>query len=367
MKKTLAVLLSMMMVLGLVACGNSAPETGTEALAETEAPETKEEPPAEETETEPSGDGMLLGVFMPSADHGFTAESIEQAIGALDEVKASRDDFDYVLYNTEEASEQTNQIATALDMYEFDAVMLWPIDGAPLYNAAQSILDAGVTLVVYDRLIPDFEPTAEMCGDNTAIGENTANYMNEYFADKLEAGETVSILEFQGDTSEATAERTNSFMATKDEGIEVVQSFVTNWSRETAFNDMTNWLANSSKEDIEKISALYIHDDEPLLGILDAIAQYDGPATVNIRVGSGVGAQKDVLDTMQPTLDEYGISVVTNTFAPGMIRQCVDLTVGIMDNSGETGLHYVPVQTITLENADEYRQSDEYKYRYPEG
>ena len=197
MKKTLAVLLSMMMVLGLVACGNSAPETGTEAPAETEAPETKEEPPTEETETEPSGDGMLLGVFMPSADHGFTAESIEQAIGALDEVKASRDDFDYVLYNTEEASEQTNQIATALDMYEFDAVMLWPIDGAPLYNAAQSILDAGVTLVVYDRLIPDFEPTAEMCGDNTAIGENTANYMNEYFADKLEAGETVSILEFQ--------------------------------------------------------------------------------------------------------------------------------------------------------------------------
>ncbi|MEF9973737.1 MAG: sugar ABC transporter substrate-binding protein, partial [Clostridia bacterium] len=118
-------------------------------------------------------------------------------------------------------------------------------------------------------------------------------------------------------------------------------------------------------EDIEKISAIYTHDDEPLLGILDAIAQYQGDAKLKIEVLIGVGAMKDVLDTMQSSLDKYGIHVVTNTYAPGMVRQCVDLATGIMFGSGESGLYLVPVEQISLENEAEYRQSDEYMFRYP--
>ena len=171
-------------------------------------------------------------------------------------------------------------------------------------------------------------------------------------------------MEFVGDTSEASAERTNSFMENKDANIEVVQSFVTMWSRETAYNDMTNWLSNSAPEDIEKIQGIYIHDDEPLLGILDAIAQYNGSAKLNFKILTGVGAQKDVLDIIQSTYDIYGITILTNTFAPGMIRQCVDYSVGIMNGSGETGLKYIPVEQIIAENMDEYRKSDEYIYRY---
>ena len=222
----------------------------------------------------------LLGVFMPSADHGFTAESIEQAKGALELTKETTEGFDYVLYNTAEASEQMNQIMTALDMYEFDTIMLWPIDGAPLYNAASMIVEKGIPLVVYDRLIPDFVPTAEMTGDQIAIGTSAANYMNTYFADRIAAGETIHVLEFQGDTSQAAVERTESFIDNKDEAIVIDQSFLTMWSRETGYNDMTNWLSNTPKEEIEQVSAIYTHDDEPLLGILDAIAQYQGDAEI---------------------------------------------------------------------------------------
>lgn len=310
-------------------------------------------------------EAKLLGVFMPSADHGFTAESIEQAKGALELAKSKNAGFDYVLYNSAEASEQMNQIMTALDMYKFDAVMLWPIDGSPLFNAASMIKDKGIPLVVYDRLIPGFEPVAEMTGDQIAVGKGAAEYLNKYFADRIAAGETIYTLEFQGDTSQAAVERTESFLEYKDKKIELVQSFLTMWSRETGYNDMTNWLSNTSKADIEKISAIYTHDDEPLLGILDAISQYKGDAKLNIEVLIGVGAQKPVLDIMQESLDKYGIHVVTNTYAPGMIRQAVDLTVGIMYGSGETGLHLVPVEQISLDNEAEYRTSDEYIYRYP--
>lgn len=362
MKKILMVLLSVLMLLAFVGCAVQ--------QAADEPKETTAEPAATEAAAQ-NGDAaedttMLLGVFMVSADHGFTAESIEQAKGELDLMKAEKEGFDYVMFNTAEASEQTNQIATGLDMYDFDAVLLWPIDGAPLYNAAQSVKDAGIPLIVYDRLIPDFEPTAEMTGDQIAVGTRAAEYMNKYFADRIAAGETIYALEFAGDTSVAAMERTQSFLDNKSEKIEVVQTFLTMWSRENGFNDMTDWLSNSSVEDIEKISAIYTHDDEPLLGILDAIAQYDGPATINIEVLVGVGAQKPVLDVMQSSLDNYGINIVTNTYAPGMVRQAVDLAVGIMYGSGETGMHLVPVEQVTLENEAAYRQSDEYIYRYGE-
>lgn len=311
-------------------------------------------------------DAKLLGVFMPSADHGFTAESIEQAKGALELKKEENPGFDYVLYNTAEASEQMSQIMTALDMYNFDTIMLWPIDGSPLYNAATMIMEKDIPLVVYDRLIPDFVPTAEMTGDQIAVGTGAANYINNYFADRIAAGETIYGLEFQGDTSQAAVERTESFMDNKDEKVEVVQSFLTMWSRETGYNDMTDWLSNTPKEDIEKVSFIYTHDDEPLLGILDAIAQYQGDAELNIEVLIGVGGMKDVLDVMQTSLDTYGIHVMTNSYAPGMIRQCVDLATGIMYGSGATGTHLVPVEQIDLENEAEYRQSDEFRYRYPD-
>lgn len=353
MKKIVALALCALLVFVFAGCGGQTD------------PGPKDSAQSEQTPAA-GGDTMLMGVFMPSADHGFTAESIEQAKGALDLMKETKDGFDYVLFNTAEASEQANQIATALDMYDFDTVMLWPIDGAPLYNAAQSIQDAGIPLVVYDRLIPDFDPTAEMTGDQIAVGTSAANYMNDYFADRIAGGETIYVLEFQGDTSQASNERTQSFMDNKDQNIEVVQSFVTMWSRENGYNDMSNWLANSSAEDIEMISAIYTHDDEPLLGILDAIMQYDGSADLNIEILIGVGAQKPVLDVMQSSLDDYGIHIVTNTYAPGMIRQCVDLATGIMYGSGETGLHLVPVEPVSLDNEAEYRQSDEYIYRYGE-
>ena len=50
--------------------------------------------------------------------------------------------------------------------------MLWPTEGEALRSAAQTIVDAGIKLVVYDRLIEDFEGLeGQMMGDNFSIGE----------------------------------------------------------------------------------------------------------------------------------------------------------------------------------------------------
>lgn len=307
-------------------------------------------------------DKKVLAVFMPSADHGFTAESIQQAESEL-KAQSEAKGFEYILVTSAEVSEQSNAIATVLEG-QVDTVMLWPLDGSPLRNAAQSILDKEIPLVVYDRLIPDFTPTAQMAGDNLGIGKMAAEYFNKFFADQIAAGETVYLLEFQGDTSMAAQERATNFREYLDPKIEIVQSFTTMWQRDVGQQQMEQFLSGSTVEDIEKIQGIYTHDDEPMLGILEAIRAYQGPATLNIKLLTGVGAQKAVLDEMQKAQDEDGINLMSYTFAPGMIRLAVRLAVDTLFGVGKTGNQLVPVEEIRLDNADAYRQSEEYIFRY---
>ena len=204
-----------------------------------------------------------------------------------------------------------------------------------------------------------------MTGDQITIGTQAAKYFNEYFADELKAG-PVSILEFQGDNSMAAQERSTSFVDNKDPNLEIAQSFTTMWQRDTARQQMETFLSSSKVEDIEKIQGIYTHDDEPVLGILDAIRAYQGPAKLNIKVLTGVGAQKAVLDEMQKAKDEDGIDLLSYTYAPGMVRLAVALAVDTMFGNGQTGLQLVPVEEIRLDNQAEYRKSAEYIHRYEE-
>ena len=187
---------------------------------------------------------------MPSADHGFTAESIAQAKSELETLSKEKG-FEFKQVTSAEASDQANQVATVLEG-KVDTVLLWPIDGAPLRSAAQSIMDKKIPLVVYDRLIPDFEPNAEMTGDQITIGTQAAKYFNTYFADQLKT-DKVYILEFQGDNSMAAQERSSSFVANKDANIVIAQSFTTNWQRDKGREQMETFLSSSKMEDIEKI------------------------------------------------------------------------------------------------------------------
>lgn len=342
-------LISLVFAFALSACQTTSPQ----------APSTKP------TEAAPAAtEKKMLAVFMPSADHGFTAESIQQAKSELETLSKEKG-FEFKQITSAEASDQSNQIATVLND-KVDTVLLWPIDGAPLRSSAQAIVDKKIPLVVYDRLIPDFTPTASMTGDQVAIGTQAAKFFNTLFADQLKAG-PVSILEFQGDTSLAAQERTTSFVANKDKNLVIAQSFVTNWQRDVGRQQMETFLSSSKVEDIEKIQGIYTHDDEPLLGILDAIRAYKGPAKLNIKVLSGVGAQKAVLDEMQTAKDKDNIELISYTYAPGMVRLAVDLAVETMLGTGKTGAQLVPVQEIRLDNQAEYRKSAEYIHRYEEG
>lgn len=349
MKKILLLLLALTMVFAIVGCSTVEETAGTADEANVDSPST---------------DVKTLGVVMPNATHGFLGESIKHAEAAT-KAFAERYGFEYKFLTSAEASEQNNQLDTLINE-KVDCIVLWPHNGDELRSGAEKVMEAGIPLIVYDRLITGFAPTAEVMGDNVTIGQMTGEYLNEYFKDQLAAGE-VHILEFKGDNSTVPQQRSDGFAETADKNIVVVQQFSTDWQRAKAQEQMETFLNTSSKEDIEKIQAVFTHDDEVVLGVLDAITAYKGEAKLNIKLLTGVGGRRENLDTFKTYKDEYGLDQVTYLFSPTMVRDAVEYGAKILNGESVSGLILIDTLEIDLTNEQEFRNSDIYKIRYESG
>jgi len=335
MKKVLAIVLALVLVLGMVACGGG-----------------------KTAEPEKAG---TLGVVMPNATHGFLGESIAHAKAEADAI-AAETGLTVKFLTSAESSEQNNQI-DQLIADGVDCIVLWPHNGDEVRSSAQAVMDAGIPLIIYDRLINDFVPTAELMGDNETIGKMTGEYFNKFFATELAAGK-VNILEFKGDNSTVPEQRSKGFASTASANINIVQQFSTDWQRAKAMEQLETWFASSSVADIEALQGIFTHDDEVVLGVLDAINNYDGAAKLNIKLVSGVGGRVENLDTFAPWAAK-GVMQVTYAFSPAMVRDAVKLGSEIvLDGATPTGLILVPTVEIDNSNEQEFRTNDIFVTRY---
>ncbi|MDR0539419.1 MAG: substrate-binding domain-containing protein [Spirochaetaceae bacterium] len=302
----------------------------------------------------------FLGVVTPSADHGFTAESIRHG-EAETKALAEKHGFDYRYLTAAESAGQSSAVETLLGMKP-SVIVLWPVTGNELRSAAQSILDAKVPLIVYDRFIEGLTPDAEISGDNLTIGRGCGDYFNAYFAENIGAGK-VNILEFKGDSSTVPMERTNGFLETANPNFNIVQSFVTNWSQQTSMEQMESYLNTKSREEIESIQAIFTHDDEIVLGIAEALKNYRGPAKINIKLVSGVSAGSGFMALFENS-GLAGIDFVTWTFSPSMIRNAIDLGYDVISGKTLNKEYKIPTEMVDKNNYKQYMQSEQYKVRY---
>lgn len=365
MKKALSLVLASVMVFSLTACTGSKPAETTAAPATEGITEAATSAPAADPTTaaaEQAGDlkGKMIGVVTPAADHGFTAESIQHCEAEVKKLAAEYG-FEYKFMTAAESGEQSNAVETILGMNP-DVMVLWPVTGDELRSAAQNVQEAGVPLIIYDRLIEDFEPTSWIMGDNDTIGEGAGEYFNEYFKEELAAGK-VGILEFKGDSSTVPMQRSNGFWKTADANFNKVQEFSTDWSQQIAMEQMESFLNTKSVEEIESVKAIFTHDDEIVFGIVEALKNYSGPATINIKLISGVSAGAGFMDLYENSGLE-GIDFMAYTFSPSMVRDAVGLGLKVILGETLESSYLIPTEMIDKANYKEYMESDIYKIRY---
>lgn len=315
--------------------------------------------------------GVKLGIVTPDADHGFTGESVAHARAEAEALKAAGVIEDYMMAVGNEAAKQIQGLDEIL-AWGPDAIVLWPMEGDQLRNAAQKVLDEKIPLVIYDRLIENFKGmSGEIMGDNVGIGNQMGKYLLKYFEEDLKAGKTITYLLFIGDSSTVSKQRTQGMLDVinasqyKDQFKLLQDGFQTDWSNAKSQEFMGNWLTTADAATIADLDLIVTHDDEIVDGIMTVVR--DDAAFKDLRLITSVGGRRETLATFDTVKKP---ALLTYFFSPSYIRNAIRLGVAAAKNEQYDGqdlkgqLFLIPTIEIDKNTVETYRQSQEYTDRY---
>lgn len=258
---------------------------------------------------------------------------------------AKENDWNYVCLVGETTNEQSNQVIELIEN-GVDCIVMLPMDGAALKTAAKAVQKAGIPLVIFDREIPDFAPTATIKGDNPGIGIMTAEIFNDYFT----YGTTV--LEFMGDASTVPFQRTTGFEDTINASFIKIQVGYTGWQRDEAYTIFNRWVEESTQDEINQVEAIFTHDDEIALGILDALDDYviDTSFTKNFNQLKIIASSSGSQEIYRRILEEKTYEIFSLTYPPAMIKEAIRTAEKIMKDEPYDEMTIIPTLYVDRHN-----------------
>ena len=297
MKKILAMLLALIMVLSLAACGGSS--APAEEAPKAEAP-AAEAPAAEAPAEEKSN---LIGVAMPTKD-------LQRWIQDGDNMKAQLEAAGY----TVDLQYAANDIATQVSQIEnmiangCEVLVIASIDGEALGTVLDQAKAEGIPVIAYDRLIMNSDAVSYYATfDNWDVGVKQGQYIVEALDLENQAG-PFNIEYITGDPGD------NNINFFFDGAISVLQPYIDSGklvcpSGQTEKQTVAtaNWASDAAQARFENILASYYADgtelhavlasnDSTALGVANALASsYTGNYPVLTGQDCDIASVKNML------------------------------------------------------------------------
>ena len=281
-----------------------------------------------------------IGVAIPSATHGFMGGLNFHAREAIDRLKATYPQLDFVLATAGDAGTMVNDIEDMVATRDIDALVVLPFESEPLTGPVKAVADQGIWVTVVDRGLS--QPGIEdlyVSGDNPGFGKAAG----EYFASHLESGDNIVVL--RGIPTTLDNERVDAFMAAiEGSGINVLDMQHGNWNRDDAFNVMQDYLAK-----YPEIDAVWAADDDHLVltaRLRDRFQDAHGHVVVG---GAGM---KDIVKRIMDKDPQLPVNV---TYPPALISSAIEMTaLHFVSDAPMAGRYIIGSQLITPENAERY-------------
>ena len=246
MKKFLAMMLALAMVLSLAACGGSSAPAATEAPA-AEAPAA--DAPAAEAPAETAG--KTVGVAMPT-------QSSERWINDGGNMKKQLEALGYnvvLQYAEDDVQMQVSQIENMIAQ-GVDVLVIASIDSVALTGVEAQAKAAGIPIIAYDRLLMQTDAVSYYASfDNEGVGRAIAEYV-EAKLDLANAPESYTIEFFMGSPDDNNAVLLhrglisvlqpyldNGTLVCKTGRTSFEDTCILRWSQETAQQWCENYLA----------------------------------------------------------------------------------------------------------------------------
>lgn len=378
MKKLIALLLALVMVLGLVACASTTTTTepANEPAPATETPAAEEPAAEEETTAEASAETKkTIYVLAPNPDHGWTGAIGVFAQAKVDELNAEGR-YNAILQTFASADDQIKQIEDIIANNPGDGsigVAMLPAN-TDLENAIQQLADAGIPYTAADRIIPSVASTAvsNIKYDNVEIGAAAASYL---VSKGMVEGDKVVCIE--GDGSSADTDRTDGFNKYLLGEVEyngkkidtpwtsldsVSYSGSTGWNPANAQAYFETYMSNADNADTKYIAAW---DSGLALAVCDALAGSaidDATKEAFLANGpflTGCGGPKSIYAviagdyTNYPVAEKFG-GIMDVTYPPAMIQDTIQALVDYFDGKDVPQENTQSAQCVTADNVAEF-------------
>lgn len=340
MKKRVAMLVMMSMLVGLTACGgNKGGADSTSASASKSSPEatkTPESSSSAESSSSKTEGGMKIGISYQNLSNEFITYMAEAARNKADEMGIELVELD----GQGSAEEQLKQVESFITD-ECDAIILNPYDASgcvPCVNAAN---EADIPIVVVNGLVDNVgEATCYVGGDTVDSGRLAMQCMADELGGK---GNIVVIL---GPTSHsAQLDRSQGIeeVLANYPDIKIVAEQTANWDRAEAMTLMENWLQMG-----DQIDGVVAQNDEMAIGALKAIQAAGMEDSIKVV---GIDAIADALALVE---SEEMIGTVYQD-AVGQGAGAVEAAVKAVKGEAVEKETLIPYVLITKENVAEWK------------
>lgn len=333
MKKLIALLLALVMVLGLVACG-AADEPAADAPA-ADAPAA--DAPAADA---PAAEGGEVALVLQRAEHGWMA-----AVTYYAEKHCKDLGINYRVYLSDNVNDQANNIEEAIA--NGAAAIVLSAHNEEVSLACKKAVDAGIPLISFDRVVDYL--TAYIGGDNYGLGVAYGTFICENLG-----GEGIVALQSVPSVGAVSQERLEGFYSVANEypGITVIEFATEGYQQEQGLKAAADLLTANPH-----IDAIASQDDESSVGFLKAI---EDAGRTDIKYVSGCGGMQSYFHT----IEEYGkgdLQLCTATYAPSMITEAIDLAVKAMNGEAVEEKNIIATTLVSADNvADFYDENSPY-------
>jgi len=285
-------------------------------------------------------DKVVIGVSVPAADHGWTGGVNYFAQQAIDRLKVTYPDAEFVFASAPDAPKQIADIEDMVSTRNIDALVILPGDPDAMTSAIKQVKDAGKFVTVVDRQLSiTGVEDLYVAGDNPGLGANAA----AYFKEALPEGGNIVIL--RGLPIPIDQQRFDGFMGgIEGTNLTVLDDEFANWNRDDGFKVMQDFLTR-----FPDIKGVWTQDDDISLGAIEAIKQ--AGRENDMFVVGGAGMQQ----ILKAVAAGDKLTPVDVSYSPAMIATAIELTTAHLVSGVHVAGKFVLDSTlITSDNAAEF-------------
>ena len=308
MKKLIALLLVLVMVLGLAACGSSAP--------------------AEKK--------VKVGIAAPDVTHGWVA-----GVAYYAEKYCKDNNIEYMITTSKDAAEMT---AALDDLVEWGAtvVVSWP-QWTGMETALQGIIDQGIPVVNFDVDVA-CEGIYKVTGDNYDMGYQSAKYIVE----KVGEAANIVVMDVPSSGSVCELRKQGFYDYLEEKGYDTSNIFevtLESFARDDGLATMADVL-----EQYPQIDAVFSMDDETSIGCITAITEA-GRTDIKAITGGG-GCQEYFRMIADETYSALGLA--TALYSPSMVTDAIKTAITLLEGGEAESVVVIPTTIVKGDNVADY-------------